>query len=136
MDETYFEVKFRCIACGICCLGTQMELLVEDINRITGLGYKLEEFAVFDGTYYRLRNVEGHCYFYDPETRKCKIYAHRPRGCRLYPLVYDGDGVTVDKTCPTWRTVPKREVVRLAPHVVGFVRDAGLTRLRLRLSHG
>ena len=37
----WFEVKFRCIKCGVCCVGTEMELLAEDIERITARGYKL-----------------------------------------------------------------------------------------------
>ena len=39
--------------------------------------------------FYQLRNVDSHCYFYDPKVKECKIYSSRPRGCRFYPLVYD-----------------------------------------------
>lgn len=113
-----------------------MELLPEDIERIEGLGYRFDEFAVIDGDVVRLRNVDGHCFFYDPKRAVCKIYEHRPIGCRLYPLVYDGREVYVDKTCPTWNTVPRREIDRLAPYVAKFVRDAQNAKIVLKLRKG
>lgn len=129
----FFEVKFKCIKCGICCIGTEMELLPEDIERITALGYKLEEFAVEKDGIYRLRNVDGHCVFYDPATSTCKIYSHRPIGCRLYPLVFDGREVYVDKTCPTWHTIPRKEVERLGPYVKRFVEDVKTAPIVVKL---
>lgn len=130
----WFEVKFRCIKCGICCIGTEMELLAEDIKRIESAGYKLEEFAVEINGIYRLKNVDGHCVFYDAATRTCKIYPIRPVGCRLYPLVYDGEKVTVDKTCPTWDTVPASEIKRLAPYVLKFLDDVKIAKIKIKLS--
>ena len=135
-NPSFFEVKFKCIKCGICCVGTQMELLPEDIERIEALGYRLDEFAVFDGEIYRLKNIDGHCIFYDPATSTCKIYDKRPIGCRLYPLVYDGRQVYVDRTCPTWDTVPRREIERLAPYVAKFIDDVKRTRIVIRLRKG
>ncbi len=135
-DPSFFEVKFKCIKCGVCCIGTQMELLPEDIERIEALGYRLEDFAVFDGDIYRLKNVDGHCVFYDPSTSLCKIYENRPIGCRLYPLVYDGSAVYVDRTCPTWNTVSRREVERLAPYVAKFVEDVKRTKIVIKLRKG
>ncbi|MEZ0320185.1 MAG: YkgJ family cysteine cluster protein [Pyrobaculum sp.] len=129
----WFEVKFRCIKCGICCIGTEMELLAEDIERIVAAGYKLEEFAIEKDGVYRLRNVDGHCVFYDPLSRSCKIYDIRPVGCRLYPLVYDGVEVTVDRTCPTWDTVPRREIERLAPYVLKFLNDVKTAKIRIKV---
>ncbi|MEM0463979.1 MAG: YkgJ family cysteine cluster protein [Pyrobaculum sp.] len=132
-DLGWFEVKFRCIKCGICCIGTEMELLAEDIRRIEAAGFKLEEFAVERDGVYRLRNVDGHCVFYDPESRSCKIYDIRPVGCRLYPLVYNGERVEVDKTCPTWDTVPHSEVERLGPYVVKFLEEVKLAKIKIKL---
>lgn len=132
-DPTWFEVKFKCIECGICCIGTEMELLAEDIERITSAGFKLEDFAVEKDGIYRLKNVDGHCVFYDTSTRRCKIYDIRPVGCRLYPLIYDGEKVDVDRTCPTWHTVSKGEIQRLAPYVVKFLEDVRKTKIRIRL---
>ena len=132
-----YEVRFRCIRCGICCTPTEMELLPEDIERIESLGYRFEEFAEVrqDGTV-RLRNVDGHCVFYDPATRSCRIYEHRPIGCRLYPVVYVDGEVTVDKLCPTSDTVRRSELARLTPLVRDFVNRAQYTRLIIRVRGG
>jgi Fe-S-cluster containining protein len=129
----WFEVRFKCLKCGACCVGTEMELLAEDIRRVAAAGYAPEDFAVERDGIYRLRNVDGHCVFYDPSSRSCRIYSIRPVGCRLYPLVYDGETVTVDRSCPAWRTVPRREVERLAPYVIEFVKSVRVTGLRVRL---
>jgi Fe-S-cluster containining protein len=129
----WFEVEFKCIACGVCCIGTEMELLAEDIGRITARGYKMEDFVAEKDGVYRLKNVDGHCVFYDPKTRMCKIYDIRPVGCRMYPLVYDGRSVTVDKTCPTWDTVPRSEIKRLGPYVLRFLEDVKLAKIKIRL---
>ncbi len=82
-----------------------MPLFPEDIRRITAAGYRLEEFAVFDreAKIWRLRNVNGHCYFLDPDTGRCKIYDIRPMGCRLYPVVINPETGTcaIDtEVCP------------------------------------
>ncbi len=102
------EIRVPCtrLGCSRCCLGTQMELSKSDIERITRLGYKLEDFAVrgADGRY-RLKNVNGRCVFLGEDGR-CKIYEHRPLGCRLYPVVcVEGEGLGVDSECPLSRMV-------------------------------
>jgi len=51
----------------------------------------------------------------------------------MYPLVYDGRSVTVDKTCPTWDTVPRSEIKRLGPYVLRFLEDVKLTKIKIRL---
>jgi len=132
-----YEVKFRCIKCGICCAPTEMELLPDDIERIESLGYRFEDFAEVrdDGTV-RLRNVDGHCVFYDPASRSCKIYEHRPIGCRLYPVIYVDGSVGVDKLCPTWYTVRRSELKRLEPLVRDFVNRAKYTSVVIKLRFG
>jgi len=81
-----------------------MPLTADDILRIEALGYRREEFSVFDGSIVRLRNVNGKCFFLD-ENNRCRIYEHRPEGCRIYPAIYDGRNVVVDRVCPKWREV-------------------------------
>jgi len=131
-NPEFFEVKFKCIRCGICCIGTEMELLWEDIERITKLGYRVEDFAA-EKDVVRLKNVGGHCVFYDEEKRECRIYENRPIGCRLYPLIFDGERVTVDKTCPAWDSVSKSEMERLADYVVEFLREVQTTKIKVKL---
>lgn len=36
-----------------------------------------------------LRSVDDHCLHYDPETRRCGIWEHRPLICRTYPFAVD-----------------------------------------------
>jgi len=91
-----------------------MMLSEEDVNRLEKAGFNRDEFAVRgrDGIL-RLRNRDGWCVFYDPEGRRCKVYPHRPLGCRLYPIIYvEGVGVTVDELCPMRHTVSKDELRR------------------------
>jgi len=79
------------VRCSKCCWDTQMILTPSDIQRIEKLGYKREYFAFFDGKYWRLKNVNGHCIFLDEKTGLCKIYENRPLGCRAYPIIVDDE---------------------------------------------
>ncbi|WP_420917891.1 YkgJ family cysteine cluster protein [Pyrodictium abyssi] len=106
----------------MCCYSTEMPLTREDIERIASLGYSPDYFVEHVDGVPRLRNVEGHCVFLDPSTNKCKIYPHRPMGCRLYPLVYvPGEGVDVDPECPKAYTIDRKSVRELAPLVLRLV---------------
>ena len=133
-DPKFFEVKMNCLRCGRCCMGTQMELLPEDIERLLNLGYKLEDFAYFDGVYWRLKNRDGYCVFFDKEKKSCKIYEYRPIGCRLYPLQLVDNEVNIDRNCPAWRSIPKSEIERLGKYVIKFVERAKLTHLWVKLN--
>jgi Fe-S-cluster containining protein len=86
--------------CVKCCLETRMPLSRFDIDRILELGHRREDFAVKAGKEWRLRNRFGRCVFLSED--ECTIYSHRPVGCRLYPLVYDGDAgrAVMHRLCP------------------------------------
>jgi Fe-S-cluster containining protein len=75
--------------CVKCCLETRMPLSRFDMKKILELGYLLEDFTVKRGKEWRLRNRFRRCTFLSED--ECKIYSHRPEGCRIYPLVYDED---------------------------------------------
>jgi Fe-S-cluster containining protein len=94
-----------------------MILLREDIERIASLGFNAEEFVVYSKGFYRLKNIDGMCVFLNPKTRLCSIYDWRPKGCRLYPIVYVVGGyfeeITVDNSCPQAHTVDDNDI-RLA----------------------
>ena len=103
--------------CSKCCRDTEMPLFPEDIERLKKAGYKLEEFAVFDrnAKIRRLKNVNGHCYFLDPKTGRCKIYDIRPIGCRLYPVVIDpiSGRCTIDtEVCPYREEFPAERIAQ------------------------
>lgn len=87
-----------------------MILTKSDIDRITSLGYKLEEFAIFDGKFWRLRNVGGKCYFLD-ENGRCKIYDHRPLGCKAYPVIKTNGSCSPDiEICPYANLITDEEL--------------------------
>ena len=87
-----------------------MLLLEEDVKRIVGLGYKEQFFASGSDGFKVLKNSsEGRCVFHDGE--KCTIYENRPKGCKLYPVIFDEDLMSAvkDELCP------HREEFRLSP---------------------
>ena len=86
--------------CIKCCIDTRMPLTSEDIERISSLGYKIEDFAIKVGREWRLKNKFGKCYFLTE--KGCRIYEFRPEGCKLYPLIYDEDydKPVLDELCP------------------------------------
>jgi len=90
----------RCSSCRRCCLATEMILLPSDIRRIErATGIPRKEFAVFDGVFYRIRNVNGRCFFL--KSWGCSIYWAKPLGCSIYPLVFDEiEGPIIDESCP------------------------------------
>jgi Fe-S-cluster containining protein len=88
-----------------------MELSSRDIKRLEEAGYRREDFTVIDDGVIRLRNVDGRCYFYSSSEKNCRVYAKRPLGCHLYPVVYLVDeGVIVDGLCPMGHTISDREL--------------------------
>ncbi len=75
-----------------------MALSNQDVELIKTLGFDEDFFVInLEGTL-QLRNRDGRCVFHDGEL--CVIYEHRPEGCRLYPLIYDGGHAVLDKECP------------------------------------
>jgi len=101
----------RCSNCGKCCEKTEMELSSKDVERLEETGYRREEFAVIDDGVTRLRNVDGCCYFYSHADKKCRVYAKRPLGCYLYPVVYlANQRAVVDELCPMGHTISEQEL--------------------------
>jgi hypothetical protein len=96
----------NCKDCGKCCLETEMPLSNNDINLIIENSFNnltQEDFTVKNNEdYFQLKNIDGNCFFLDPNSKICKIYANRPRGCRFYPLIfdYDRDKCVLDDECP------------------------------------
>ncbi|MFW9808275.1 MAG: YkgJ family cysteine cluster protein [Candidatus Thorarchaeota archaeon] len=123
-----------CEEIRLCCTGTEMTLTREDAERIEELGYDRNEFLVrVMAGFCELKNIEGVCYFYDTETKECRIYEHRPEGCRYYPIIYDArrKKCIIDRDCPSGETVT-REEVRKVCHKVRKLVDT----LRQEAAHG
>ena len=103
---------FVCNRMGCCCWQTEMELLPEDIARLVKMGFKPRDFSYKDGNTVRLRNVENHCFFLDPVAQRCRIYRNRPLGCKIYPVILDGNTAVVDRFCPNYTTLSKHALAR------------------------
>jgi len=110
----------RCLRCGICCTETEMLLSFKDIERLEGKGYNRNFFVRFDSEgFATLRNQRGHCVFYDTEKKCCKVRAHRPAGCRIYPVIYDEDkGIIVDSICPSRDSVTEKQKTKRGEKVL------------------
>lgn len=87
-------------SCSLCCHETNMLLTRLDMYRIVKMGYKIRDFAKRDLDYWRLKNINGKCFFLEGDL--CRIYRYRPYGCRLYPLVFDLNKhrALLDNYCP------------------------------------
>lgn len=105
-------VVMMCSRCGLCCHDTEMMLSNSDIKLLESRGHKRETFLRIDKKGYAiLKNRDGHCVFFDPERNACSAYLDRPRGCRVYPVVFSEDeGVVVDVLCPMGKTVSATEI--------------------------
>ncbi|MDH3718547.1 MAG: YkgJ family cysteine cluster protein [Planctomycetota bacterium] len=102
-------LRFKCTQCGNCCTGApgyvwvnkaEIEAMArlldmdvasfeEKFVRKIGIRKSLVEYANFD------------CVFFDNKSRKCQVYAARPRQCRTWPF-WDSNLRTPDaweRTC-------------------------------------
>lgn len=77
-----------------------MPLSNSDIARIRGIGFSEDFFVHERNGARRLRNSSGRCVFHNGEV--CTIYADRPEGCRIYPVVLDVNKrrAVLDSNCP------------------------------------
>ncbi|MDG7000186.1 MAG: YkgJ family cysteine cluster protein [Nitrososphaerota archaeon] len=103
--------------CVSCCYDTEMLLLDEDILRITRLGYEEEFFTRESKGFKILKNSRhGRCVFHDGTL--CTIYKDRPKGCSIYPIIFDEDLMSPvkDNLCPHMDefVVPKKTKLELS----------------------
>jgi len=90
--------------CTRCCIKTNMLLTTHDIQTIEKLGYVAQFFVSERNGWLQLKNNKGRCVFHNGTV--CTIYDHRPKGCVLYPVVYDKDHqvAILDRDCPQKHT--------------------------------
>ena len=100
-----------------------MLLSMEDIAHLEKRGYSRDLFVRFDKEGYAyLRNRQGCCIFYDPENRRCNVYASRPSGCRVYPVIYDEEkGLVVDSICHAQGTITDKDKSRRGKRVLSLL---------------
>ena len=126
----------RCLRCGVCCRETEMLLSEKDIERLERKGYDRDFFVRFDSEgYATLRNHRGYCVFYDAEKKRCKVRAHRPLGCRIYPVIYDEDkGIIVDHICPSRGSVTEKQKAKRGEKVLKLLKTIDSEAERRRLA--
>jgi Fe-S-cluster containining protein len=102
-----------------------MLLSKADINHLEKLGYHKGDFMRRDRHGLAcLRNRNGHCVFFDVKRRCCRVYRHRPLGCRFYPIIYsEEEGVIVDDICPTKNTITHHELERKGRKLIQLLQE-------------
>lgn len=114
----------QCSRCGLCCHQTGMMLSETDIELLESRGHNKKAFLRFDKQgYARLQNRKGCCVFYDADKSACRVYADRPQGCHIYPVVYSEEkGIMVDGLCPMKTTVTGIEMTRKGKQVIRLLK--------------
>jgi Fe-S-cluster containining protein len=87
-------LRFTCTGCGDCCTGSPGFVWVNhaDIAALAAeVGLEIDDFESRFVRQIGMRKslVEfdnGDCVFFDNQTRKCGVYAARPRQCRTWPF--------------------------------------------------
>ncbi|MHA1608664.1 MAG: YkgJ family cysteine cluster protein [Candidatus Njordarchaeales archaeon] len=112
--------------CYKCCLRTEMILTIGDIYRLLRKGFKIFEFAYYDGEYWRLRNIGERCVFLNNDGL-CKIYPDRPLGCRAYPIVMGEKYKCVpdDEICPHISLLSREELQEGCKILQNFFKELG-----------
>ena len=88
-------LRFQCTACGDCCTGAPGYVWVnqqEIAELAAALGYA--DADQFERLHVRTVGVRRSlkeranydCVLLDPQTRRCRVYAARPRQCRTWPF--------------------------------------------------
>jgi Fe-S-cluster containining protein len=97
-----------------------MLLSIADIRRLKRKGYHEKSFVRFNKAGYAiLQNRQGYCFFYDAEKQRCKVYADRPLGCRVYPVILNETrGIVVDAICHAQNSVTEKEKARKGKKVL------------------
>ncbi|MFX0107599.1 MAG: YkgJ family cysteine cluster protein [Candidatus Hodarchaeota archaeon] len=117
-----------------CCQETEMTLTRRDVERINALGYSTDDYVHrVMGGFCELKNIDGHCYFYDTASKICRIYDARPEGCRWYPVVYHfvKRKCLADGDCPASPTFTRDRIRKVCHKVKSLVE-----LLRKEAAHG
>jgi Fe-S-cluster containining protein len=117
-------MAMQCSHCGLCCHKTEMMLSKTDIQLLKSRGHNKKVFLRLDKQgYAKLQNRRGCCVFYDADKSLCRVYADRPQGCHIYPVVHsEEEGIVVDGLCPMKTTVTGAEMVGKGKEVIRLLK--------------
>lgn len=128
-------LRFTCTGCGDCCTGGAGYVWVngEDIAKMAAVvGVSVEDF---EDEYVRRVGVRkslieydnGDCVFFDNKSRKCGVYAARPRQCRTWPF-WDSNIRTPEAWAETCQACPGSGQGKL--HQIEYIqREAAVIRI-------
>ena len=124
----------RCSNCGVCCTETEMLLSKKDVKRLEDKGYKRGQFAKYDKQgYAQLKNRDGYCVFYNLIKLECRVYADRPSGCRIYPVILDEEnGIVLDSICESRNTISEQEKSLKGKRVIKLLAEIDSEALKRR----
>ncbi len=95
-DEPWYRdgLHFKCTQCGNCCTGapgvvwvTEQEL--QNIADYLGVGVgevRVQHTRLIGRRVSLTEYANGDCTFFDPQTRRCKVYPVRPTQCQTWPF--------------------------------------------------
>jgi Fe-S-cluster containining protein len=88
-----------------------MLLSKKDIKRLENKRFSQNQFVKYDKQgYAQLKNRDGYCIFYNRKNRQCSVYADRPSGCRVYPVILDEEnGIILDSICESRNSITDKE---------------------------
>jgi len=104
IDRIKEKDGFQCLKCGSCCHGPPNPVSESDIEYMKEKGVDLEGIEI-EGTGHirsrQLKILEDHlCYYYEKESKTCRIHPHNPLLCYTYPFVVNiGSGTFAFKPC-------------------------------------
>lgn len=87
-------LRFQCTQCGNCCTGAPGYVWVNKAEIEALAAHLAMELDEFERRFVRQVGIRkslvelqgGDCVFLDPQSRRCTVYALRPRQCRTWPF--------------------------------------------------
>lgn len=122
-ERLFYQHIMKCRHCGICCHPRVLIIEADDIQRIADF-YSISfekakrKYSVPHPSEIGSRILKSHsfrCRFFNPATKRCKIYRARPYNCRVFPFLVPAlrrVGEMFVKGCPAvlelthWNALP------------------------------
>lgn len=130
----------KCRGCGDCCSRSHpmnhafkgIEVL-EDELKLIAKKYHISHRAIQERSKkgngiknpdppfqsYRTRRLTLPCLFQEHPKSRCQVYVHRPMVCRIFPLVFNGDAISLKVDCAYGKDLYRVIINRLKQHRSG-----------------
>ncbi|KKN25528.1 hypothetical protein LCGC14_0883950 [marine sediment metagenome] len=96
IDEIKKEEGFKCLKCGDCCHGLKNPISELDYIYMKENGVDLDGIEIEDTLFSRrnLKIIDNHCFYYEENSKTCKIHPYNPMLCWTYPFVVNLNSTT------------------------------------------